>query len=63
MVEYDFKLLDGTGVSFSEHSGIEFYDENDNDIITIDPTELTLIYSAYRAMIREMVEEKKWAGK
>lgn len=43
---------------FSEDSLIQFFNENDDVVFSMDPTELSLIYGAYRQMEKEMAEDK-----
>jgi hypothetical protein len=58
MTEYEFKLTScGVTVVFTEYSGIEFWSEYGDDILTIDPTELSIIYGAYQNMLREEREK------
>ena len=54
MVDYEFKLTScNVTVVFTEYSGIEFWNEHGDDILVLDPTELSIIYGAYQNMLRE----------
>ena len=53
----------GIIVEFNEESTINFYNANEELIIRIDPEDLSTLYSAYRGMIRERMEERLWSGK
>ena len=58
MTDHEFKLTScGVTVVFTEYSGIEFWNEYGDDILTIDPTELSIIYGAYQNMLREEREK------
>jgi len=47
-------------VTFSNHSRIHFHDEaGETLIISMDPTDLTALYGAYRQMLKEDLENEK----
>ena len=59
--EFEFTLLsNGLIVAFNETSKIEFFDKDDECVFMLDPSELSILYAAHRAMVREIIEEKKW---
>lgn len=54
MVDHEFKLTSNDiTVIFTEYSGIEFWNDYGDEILTLDPTELSIIYGAYQNMLRE----------
>jgi hypothetical protein len=53
----------GICVEFNEESTIIFYDSDDEKIMQLDPSDLTTLYSAYRGMTRECLEEEMWSNK
>jgi hypothetical protein len=54
----------GICVEFNEESMIIFYDSNDDgEVMRLDPSDLTTLYSAYRGMVREKLEEDGWSNK
>ena len=58
MTDYEFKLTScDVTVVFTEYSGIEFWNDNGDAILVIDPTELSIIYGAYQNMLREEHEK------
>ena len=60
MVDYEFKLTScNVTVVFTEYSGIEFWNEQGDDILVLDPTELSIIYGAYQNMLREEREKNR----
>ena len=50
-------------VEFNEKSTINFYDSDDEMIMQLDPSDLTTLYAAHRAMVREIMEEDIWTDK
>ena len=58
MVDHEFKLTScDITVIFTEYSGIEFWNDYGDEILTLDPTELSIIYGAYQNMLREEREK------
>ena len=51
----------GICTEFDEESTINFYDSNGEIMMRLDPSDLTTIYAAYRAMVRERLEEEVWS--
>ena len=59
--EFEFTLLsNGLIVAFNETSKIEFFDKDDECIFMLDPSELSILYAAYRTMVKETIEEENW---
>ena len=57
--ERNIKLgFDDTTVIFDEISTIQFY-KDEELILQLQPTDLSLLYSAYRQMAIEVLEDKK----
>lgn len=52
----------GIIVEFNQESMIMFYNSDDEKIMQLDPGDLTMLYAAYRAMVREGMEECAWRG-
>lgn len=53
----------GVSVEFDSESLISFYNvDNDGLVIRLDPSELTTLYAAYRAMVKERLEEERWGS-
>ena len=46
---------------FNEESTINFYNSDDEKIMQLDPSDLMILYSAHRGMVRERLEEDRWA--
>jgi len=60
--EFEFRIgLHGDIiVNFNEESYIFFYDaDTDEEIMRIDPSELSIIYGVYRQMKKEIKEEEQ----
>lgn len=59
-VEREFKLpIAGVDVVFDEESLIQFC-KGDDIILSLDPTDLSTVYGAYRQMQKERIEEETW---
>lgn len=52
----------GISVEFNQESTVNFYDSDDEEIMRIDPSDVMIIYQAYRGMVRERCEEDGWRG-
>ena len=48
---------------FNHESQITFYDENEDEIMMLDPSDLSTLYHAYRACVKEHLQEERWKGK
>ena len=59
----EFTFESGINISFGDGSMIDFYNEEDDLILRMDPEEISIIYSSYRAMVRERLEEQMWSGR
>lgn len=53
----------GITVEFNNESPINFYDSDDERIMQLDPSDMMILYSAYRGMVRERLEEEVWSDK
>lgn len=45
--------------SFGYNSAIVFCKDNGDELLIIDPNDLSAIYGAYRQMVREKLEDEK----
>ena len=52
----------GICAEFNEESLIMFYNEDDELIMMLDPSDLSTLYHAYRGMIREHIDAMRWRG-
>ena len=57
-MDREFRLSSNVLVVFNEYSGIELYDENDEELTVLSPADLGIIYGAYRNMIENKIPEK-----
>ena len=53
----------GIIAEFNEESTIMFYNSDEEKIMQLDPSDLMILYSAYRGMVRERLEEEMWDNK
>ena len=53
----------GICVEFNEASTINFYNSDDEKIMQLDPSDIMILYSAHRGMVRERFEEDMWSNK
>jgi hypothetical protein len=53
----------GIIVEFNHESTIMFYNSDDERIMQLDPSDMMILYSAYRGMVREKLEEDGWSNK
>ena len=58
---HSFTFDNGIIVEFNDESTINFYNIGEELVMTLDPSDLTTLYAAYRAMIRENLEEDRWS--
>lgn len=61
--DHEFSFENKVNVSFGYGTLIDFYDEDDTLLFSLDPSDLSVIYAAYRAMVREKLEEDGWSNK
>lgn len=52
----------GIIVEFNNESMLLFYNTDEEEVMRLDPADLTTLYSAYRGMVRERCEESAWSG-
>lgn len=53
----------GITAEFNHESLIMFYNSDDEEIMRLDPNDVMILYSAYRGMVRERLEERMWSNK
>lgn len=60
--DHEFSFDSGISISFGNGTRIDFYDEDDERLLSLDPADLSIICAAHRAMVREILEERVWSG-
>ena len=58
---HSFTFDNGIIVEFNKESTINFYNTEEELIMRLDPSDLTTLYAAHRAMVREIMEEGVWS--
>lgn len=53
---------DGVTAEFNNISTVMFYNSDGERIMQLDPGDMMMLYAAYRAMVREGLEEEAWHG-
>ena len=63
-IDYKRSIAFDNGIcaEFNEESLIMFYNEDDELIMMLDPSDLSTLYHAYRGMIKEHIDAMRWSG-